>query len=475
MSAVRLIGDGSELQHVDEARNGSEQRADDSAGQGIERDGTASSGWRRRTAGRDRTLGKRSTVRSESPPASGEWDVLQFTAGVFMVSFLTYAFVSSDACPVDDGGAPNVPGTPATCRASNAARCPLPIEDYALIGDCETAALVGRDGSIDWLCWPRFDSPACFAALLGTPEHGRWLIAPVAERTRGHAPLPARHADPRDRVRDRRGRGHAHRLHAAARAGSPTSCASSSAGAAGWRCRPSSSLRFDYGAIVPWVTRSADGSGCARSPGPTWRCSARRSPLDGEELRTVGEFEVGAGESAAVRADLRAVAPRPPRRRRSRRRRSTDTERFWTRVGRALHVTAASGRDAVRRSLITLKALTYAPDRRHRRRADHLAARADRRRAQLGLPLLLAARRHAHAARADERRLLRRGACLARLAAARGRRQPGADADHVRHRRRAAAAASGRSPWLPGLRGLRAGAHRQRRRTPSSSSTSTAR
>src|SRR3974377_322641 len=56
---------------------------------------------------------------------------------------------------------------------------PLRIEDYALIGDCKTTALVGRDGSVDWLCWPRFDSPACFASLLGTNENGRWLIAPV--------------------------------------------------------------------------------------------------------------------------------------------------------------------------------------------------------------------------------------------------------------------------------------------------------
>ena len=74
------------------------------------------------------------------------------------------------------------------------------IEDYGLVGDLETSALVGRDGAVDWLCLPRFDSGACFAALLGNEEHGHWRLAPRGGRT-GHPPaLPARDADPRARV-----------------------------------------------------------------------------------------------------------------------------------------------------------------------------------------------------------------------------------------------------------------------------------
>ncbi len=87
---------------------------------------------------------------------------------------------------------------------------PALIEDYALVGDGHTAALISRDGSVDWLCWPRFDSGACFAALVGTPEHGRWLVAPADDvrvsatsrrgpRGRPPAPRRARRSEKRER------------------------------------------------------------------------------------------------------------------------------------------------------------------------------------------------------------------------------------------------------------------------------------
>ena len=131
------------------------------------------------------------------------------------------------------------------------------IEDYALIGDLGSAALVGRDGSIDWLCWPRFDSDACFAALLGTLEHGRWLISPKdtnAKITRRYRPntliLETRFETAQgaatliDFMPPREGNSHLLRL------------------VVGERGRIDFHgeliLRFGYGANVPWVTRIDD-------------------------------------------------------------------------------------------------------------------------------------------------------------------------------------------------------------------------
>jgi GH15 family glucan-1,4-alpha-glucosidase len=170
----------------------------------------------------------------------------------------------------------------------------LRIEDYALIGDCKTAALVGRDGSIDWLCWPRFDSAACFAALLGTAGNGRWLIAPkhpvlnVSRSYRsgtlvlntefktesGSAAIvdfmpPGDGADLVRIVIGRSGR---------------------------VEFRTELVVRFNYGATVPWVNRFDDGALNAIA-GPERLVLRTPAELHGEDAKTVGEFTVDAGQS----------------------------------------------------------------------------------------------------------------------------------------------------------------------------------
>ena len=167
----------------------------------------------------------------------------------------------------------------------------LPIEDYALIGDCQTAALVGRDGSIDWLCVPRFDSAACFAALLGTPEHGRWLIAPggaqsraVRRRYRAGTLVLETEFETDDRRR------RADRLHADRDGHArPGPHRRGTRGAVPMRIELA--IRLDYGSLVPWVRRQR-GRHSWPIGGPTRSGSARRSRVRGEDFTTVAEFTV---------------------------------------------------------------------------------------------------------------------------------------------------------------------------------------
>jgi GH15 family glucan-1,4-alpha-glucosidase len=232
------------------------------------------------------------------------------------------------------------------------------IEGYGLIGDCQSAALVGRDGSIDWLCWPRFDSPACFAALLGGPENGRWRISPAGdvysvkrryrkdtliletefETAEGAVTvidfMPVREwqADLVRIVAGRRGR---------------------------VAMDMEFILRFDYGSAIPWVTRLEDGKGVRAVSGPDMTLLCSPVTLQGKGLTTVASFEVAAGETQAfvftyaashVR-DTPRIDPHAALK---------DTERFWRRwSGRC--TAGGPWADTVRRSLITLKALTYAP------------------------------------------------------------------------------------------------------------------
>ncbi|MCW5747287.1 MAG: glycoside hydrolase family 15 protein [Alphaproteobacteria bacterium] len=233
----------------------------------------------------------------------------------------------------------------------------LRIEDYALIGDGETAALVGRDGSIDWLCLPRFDSDACFAALLGTPEHGRWLMAPTRPaRIERHYRddtliLETRFTTETGRVavidfmtpRDPQ-----------------ATLIRMVVGEAGEvAMRTELVLRFGYGATVPWVTRTEDGALRAIA-GPDMVLLRTPVALRGEDFHTVGDFVVRAGESVPfvlTHGASHLPAPAPPTDPRAA---LAATESFWHEWTSRCEP-AGRWTGAVKRSLMILKALIYEP------------------------------------------------------------------------------------------------------------------
>ena len=233
------------------------------------------------------------------------------------------------------------------------------IEDYGLIGDCETAALVGRDGSIDWLCWPAFDSDACFAALLGTAKNGRWLIAPTEEitktsrRYRGDTLILE--------TRFQTASGVAALIDFMPPRGQASDVVRLVRGISGRvKMHLELVIRFGFGADVPWVKKNPDGEGLLAICGQDM--TVLRAPVEtrGKDFTTVADFEVGAGETVPFvltygPSHLEVPAPIDPEAA------LKDTEDYWIEwCGRA---TFDGGRHhhLVTRSLITLKALTYAP------------------------------------------------------------------------------------------------------------------
>jgi GH15 family glucan-1,4-alpha-glucosidase len=229
------------------------------------------------------------------------------------------------------------------------------IEDYALISNCATAALVGRNGSIDWLCLPRFDSAACFAALLGDPERGRWLIAPAdlsqrVERRYLNGSLilvtmfetAGGAAEVVDFIGLRHGFSDIVRL------------------VRGLRGRVAMQtefiLRFDYGAVVPWVERLPDG-GISAIGGPERVVLRTPVPLHGEDLKTLGEFDVSAGETIPFVMSYgpsHLQRPQPVDAEQALRR----VETFWRRWSSRC-CPAGPWSDAVKGSLVALKGLTF--------------------------------------------------------------------------------------------------------------------
>jgi GH15 family glucan-1,4-alpha-glucosidase len=235
----------------------------------------------------------------------------------------------------------------------------VPLEDYALLGDCRSAALVSKHGSIDWLCWPRFDSDACFAALLGGPEHGRWSIAPCAQIVRVTRAYRDQTLvlDTRIETQD----GEIKLTECMAMPHHETDAPQIVRVIEGRRGRVPMRMewivRFNYGSIVPWVTRE---DGMLRAiAGPHAVRLYADIPTHGEGMKTVAEFVVEEGQCLSFRmtytpSHLPAEPPRAADQSLHR------TESVWSEWSHRSHYSGAYYAD-VQRSLLTLKALTFAP------------------------------------------------------------------------------------------------------------------
>jgi GH15 family glucan-1,4-alpha-glucosidase len=233
---------------------------------------------------------------------------------------------------------------------------PARIEDYALIGDMETAALVDPKGSIDWLCWPVFSSAACFSALLGNEEHGRWKIAPVEgdfttmRRYRDHTLILETQFDqPGGSIR---------LIDFMPPRGVHSDVVRIVEGVRGTvAVRMELVLRFDYGRTVPWVTGISDGVRAVA--GPNLAVLHASVPVHGENMKTVAQFTVRKGQRVWFTLTYGASYepdPRPIDFNRA----LKITTRDWRQWSRRLNYKGRY-RDAVERSLITLKALTFRP------------------------------------------------------------------------------------------------------------------
>ena len=231
------------------------------------------------------------------------------------------------------------------------------IEDYGLIGDCETAALVGRDGSIDWLCWPAFDSDACFASLLGTRENGRWLIAPAGEVAR----ISRRYWDNTLILETRfeTESGTVAVIDFMPPRGDASDVVRLVQGIEGRvTMRMELVIRFGFGTDIPWVRRTEDGALLAICGQDM---TVLRTPVEicGKDMTTVAEFEVNEGETVPfvlTYGPSHLPLPEPINPAQA----LQDTEDFWTEW--CSHCTCeGESRELVLRSLITLKALTYEP------------------------------------------------------------------------------------------------------------------